>query len=115
MLDIDKINEELIEIKIFGDLVCVKQPTFDFCTNIAEEAGEIKRKVSMAMDESEELAAEKSQNDFMIKSIVDLINNNTSAKKFTANQIKKKLSPKAIRKLFEALQNSIVGIVESPN
>lgn len=102
MLDLDLINNKAIEIKINKGLVKVNQPSFSLAKRVRiyeKNLGKMKE---------EEIYREQSN------ILVNFLNNNSSNRRFDERDINK-LSFTAIKALYTALVNAIVGAEENPN
>lgn len=100
MLDLDLINNNTLDIKINGEVVGIKEPTYSLVLktkNFLYGVENNKDKVKL-------------QNDIL----VEFLNNNVNAKKFTDKDIMV-MSNKAVRALSELLISTITGVEQNPN
>ncbi|GAA0735444.1 hypothetical protein [Clostridium oceanicum] len=101
MIDIDMINDKPIEIKLKGEVVKVKQPTFYLAKKV--------RSYEKNIDDLSEDEIYKKQSNILI----DFLNNNTTNKKFNDKDIDN-ISFNSIKALYKELIKAILGAEEDP-
>lgn len=102
MLDLDLINTKPIEIKLNQELVKVNQPSFSLAKRV--------RSYEKSLSEMNEDDIYKEQSNILLS----FLNNNSSSKKFTDNDIDK-LTFDAIKALYGELVKAIIGAEQDPN
>ncbi|WP_194190800.1 hypothetical protein [Clostridium chrysemydis] len=100
MLDLDLINNSTLDIKINGEVVGVKEPTYSLVIKT--------KKFFNGLDKSNDPV--KSQNDILL----EFLNNNVDSKKFTERDIMA-MSSKGVTALSKLLIDTITGVEANPN
>lgn len=100
MLDLDAIISKSYQIKINGDLINVNQPSVKM----------VREFNSSMMNDSEDIDIFAIQTDFALK----LLNNNTSAKRFTKADIEK-LPAEALGAIINVVANGVEEAEKNPN
>lgn len=100
MLDLDAIINKSYQIKINGDLINVNQPSVKM----------VREFNSSMMTDSEDIDIFAIQTDFTLK----LLNNNTSAKRFSKADIEK-MPPEALSAIINVVANGVKEAEENPN
>lgn len=100
MLDLDAIINKSYQVKINGDLINVNQPSVKM----------VREFNSSMMTDSEDIDIFAVQTDFALK----LLNNNTSAKRFSKADIEK-LPAEALGAIINVVANGVEEAEKNPN
>lgn len=100
MLDLDAIINKSYQIKVNGDLINVNQPSVKM----------VREFNSSMMTDSEDIDIFAVQTDFALK----LLNNNTSAKRFSKADIEK-LPAEALGAIINVVANGVEEAEKNPN